>query len=133
MRRTVLASLFAAAAALGAGCSPAIGDACETSVDCSVQGDRICDTASPGGYCTVPSCEEGTCPEETLCVEFRYDPARLAVSYCMAPCDETSDCRDDEGYRCVRASSPSVLGPDGESIARLLDGSDSKKFCAAID
>src|SRR5206468_6843571 len=35
-------------AALLTGCTPKIGDDCQTSVDCSQQGDRLCDTAQPG-------------------------------------------------------------------------------------
>ncbi|MCS6797382.1 MAG: hypothetical protein NZ898_02435 [Myxococcota bacterium] len=114
--------------AIGSACEPRIGDACETSVDCSVQGDRICDTASPGGYCTMTPCEEGTCPDDARCVEFRFEPPRLAVSYCMAACEDDADCRRDEGYRCVRASA--LRGPDGAPLARLLGSPETARFCA---
>lgn len=60
----VCLALFAAA------CGEEIGDACSLSSDCSPQGDRICDVASPGGYCTVFGCDVGTCPEEAVCVRF---------------------------------------------------------------
>jgi hypothetical protein len=120
MRTTLTAAL---ALSLFGGCAPEIGDDCETSVDCSVNGDRICDRAQPGGYCTVMSCEENTCPEDAVCVEFRFMPARLAESYCMAPCDDDGDCRD--GYDCVRVSELDV-------IARVLDdgGDDGLRFCS---
>lgn len=109
------------------GCAPQIGDSCSSSVDCSVNGDRICDRAQPGGYCTVASCEEGTCPDESVCVEFRPEPARLSSSWCMAPCDEDGDCRD--GYDCRRASE--IFDDDCEPMARVLDGAgDSARFCA---
>ncbi|MEM9190914.1 MAG: hypothetical protein AAGF12_17140 [Myxococcota bacterium] len=116
------------AGALAGGCAPSIGDSCENSIDCSPQGDRICDTAQPGGYCIVPSCEANTCPEDAVCVEFRFEVARLASSWCMAPCENNGDCRDE--YECTRAS---VLMEDGAPLARILDdnGDDGRRFCVA--
>ena len=120
--------ILALAALLGGGCAPEIGDSCETSVDCSVNGDRICDIAAPGGYCTVANCEDGTCPDESLCVEFRFSRERLASSWCMAPCDEDADCR--AGYLCARADE--IEGDDMMPIARVLDESRaSTRFCVA--
>jgi hypothetical protein len=83
------------------GCSREIGDSCETSVDCDVQNKRICDLTQPGGYCTIRGCEKGTCPEEAVCVLFRPEPERLALSWCMYACDDNDDCRDD--YSCLAA------------------------------
>jgi hypothetical protein len=40
-----------------AGCGHKIGDSCGQNVDCSPLGDRFCDIASPGGYCTVEGCD----------------------------------------------------------------------------
>ena len=57
-------ALVLAALALVTGCQPKIGDACNTSTDCSTQGDRLCDTTQPGGYCTIFNCEPNTCPED---------------------------------------------------------------------
>ncbi len=57
------------AAALGA-CAKEIGDSCATSTDCSPNGDRSCDIASPSGYCTVLGCDYSTCPTEAVCVQF---------------------------------------------------------------
>jgi len=54
----------------GVGCGNEIGDACITSVDCSPNGDRQCDSSSKGGYCTVQGCDFNTCPEEATCVQF---------------------------------------------------------------
>lgn len=140
--------------ALAAGCTRKIGDNCNTNVECSPQGDRFCDIASPEGYCTIDSCEYQTCPDSANCVRFyslkansgqctaglvaRADcpqgqstadrcckpgaagccltgelclcedsgctRARCASSaserrWCMANCDDDSDCR--EGYSCL--------------------------------
>ena len=61
--------LVVAAATLGA-CSPKIGDSCSASTDCSQDNSRVCDTFSPGGYCTIQGCDFGTCPDEAVCVQF---------------------------------------------------------------
>jgi hypothetical protein len=120
-----LLSLAFAAATLAIGCAPAIGDECETALDCSSQGSRICDRTQPSGYCTIEGCEEGTCPEDSVCVKFRPSIERVAVSYCMAGCDNTSDCRNDEGYRCRTAQE---FGADGLMEAEIL-GDQSAQFC----
>jgi len=91
------------------GCSPDIGAACKTSLNCSQQGDRTCDTTMPGGYCTVPNCEPDTCPSEAACVGFRQWPSslpacqdpsdtRMLRTFCMVHCGSNSDCRS--GYVC---------------------------------
>ena len=51
-------------------CGEEIGDSCSLSTDCSSSNDRICDTNSPGGYCTIIGCDVGTCPDEAVCVRF---------------------------------------------------------------
>jgi hypothetical protein len=61
---------FAVIALIAAGCGSEIGDECVVSSDCSPNGDRFCDTASSGGYCTVQGCDFNTCPEEAVCVRF---------------------------------------------------------------
>jgi len=43
----------------------------------------------------------------------------------MRKCDDTSDCRDDEGYTCVRGSN---FGFNGEAT---VAGNPNQKFCAA--
>ena len=101
------AALLGGAAAL-VGCTPEIGDGCRVSTDCSIRGDRLCDTSQPGGYCTLFNCRANSCPDETACVLFQtsvpgcaYDdrrPSRTSRSFCTAPCDEDGDCR--EGYVC---------------------------------
>ncbi len=117
--------LLGSALALAGACSPKIGDSCNTSLDCSSDGTRICDTVSPnGGYCTIVGCDFGTCPSESVCVEFfpgledaatcmtQSDcavdevctigglcaPTSIEVRYCMLMCSSQSDCR--AGYEC---------------------------------
>jgi len=73
------------------GCGKEIGDECLSDSECGTS--RTCDKASLGGYCTVTPCSEGTCPEGAVCVTFASQD-----TYCMAACDDDSDCRD--GYSC---------------------------------
>ncbi len=120
----------------GSGCAPVIGDSCGNSVDCSVNGDRICDNAQPAGYCTIEGCEADTCPDDAVCVRFRPTPSRLAQTWCMKVCEETSDCRDEEGYGCVRDTDlgnfevePGLDLP----IATTIDvDRPDRAFCAAV-
>lgn len=95
------------------GCTPEIGDECAISTDCSIRGERLCDTSQPGGYCTQLNCLKNTCPDDALCVLFdsaipgcgfndRAGPygSRVARSFCVAQCSGSgSDCRD--GYVCA--------------------------------
>lgn len=112
-----------AALALGA-CAPEIGDECKTSLDCSSQGSRLCDRTQPHGYCTLRGCEQGTCPEESVCVKFRPQQERLSTTWCMAKCDDDGDCRSDEGYRCKK-----VEADTGAPEAEVL-GSSKQGFCS---
>ena len=104
--------MLALLVALTAGCRAEIGDSCVASADCSPQGDRLCDTSQPEGYCTVFSCEPDTCAEEAVCVGFglTLDPAcevvgtdprwkRFQRTFCMYACESDDDCR--EGYACA--------------------------------
>jgi hypothetical protein len=52
------------------GCGHSIGDSCSTNVQCSPNGDRICDTAQVDGYCTIEGCDLTSCPDEATCVRF---------------------------------------------------------------
>ena len=122
-------------------CTPAVGDSCNDSSDCSVTGDRICDVAQPGGYCTVLNCQPDTCPRGSVCVEWRGTPDRTAVSYCMDACGrrqrpDQGDCRN--GYTCRWLDDPNdrLFGPDGEPLARITDlvnDRDQFPICVADD
>lgn len=95
---------------IATGCQPEIGDSCNVSDDCSQQGDRLCDTTQPGGYCTQFNCEPGSCPDEAICVAFtRASLEHLACNtgssglagrrtFCLRSCRKQSDCR--KGYEC---------------------------------
>ena len=93
-------------------CTPEIGDKCIVSTDCSVQGDRLCDTSQPGGYCTQLNCHGNDCADDGSCVLFNsavpgcsYDDraggygSRIARSFCEAVCTTDGDCRPD--YVCA--------------------------------
>lgn len=113
-------------------CSPSIGDNCSSALDCSQSGMRLCDLTQPGGYCTLDGCEEGTCPEEAVCVMFGRqisgEPVeRLSRTYCMAKCDDDGDCRNGDGYRCFGKGKP--FGAEGEDEATVL-GPQDQHFCA---
>src|SRR5262245_44066434 len=127
LTRSFFAALFLLSAVAIAGCAPEIGDECGSSVDCSPQGDRLCDIHQPGGYCTVFNCEPDTCPEdEGICVAFYYelDPAcgplddsrwaRFERTFCMLDCEDDDDCRD--GYECVAPTDRAALIVDAEPI-----------------
>jgi hypothetical protein len=74
------------------GCESLVGDPCIADSQCGI--GRICDLRSFEGYCTLPDCEENTCPSQSICVEFKN-----ADTYCMATCVNSDECRD--GYTCI--------------------------------
>lgn len=97
MRRVLGLSLLAA---VTIGCAPSIGDSCSSALDCSINGDRQCDSTRPGGACTIFGCEADTCPDDAVCVRFRPEPSRLTFTACMRRCEMDGNCRFDDGYRC---------------------------------
>lgn len=120
------------------GCTPEIGSSCVLSTDCSSQGDRVCDTAEPNGYCTVQGCKANECPDEAACVDFNASlpgceysdrsPSRLSVAFCMAQCHTDSDCRsdtDENGRRYYICADPR-LSP---WQALILDDDQTQKVC----
>ncbi len=121
------------AAAFGLACTPSIGDACTISTDCSANGDRLCDTSQPGGYCTIFSCGPNGCPNDGVCAAFDVaapgcsyndrEVGRTARSFCLASCDDDADCRD--GFRCEDLQSTTVN-------ALILDKEQNRKVCLAI-
>jgi hypothetical protein len=115
------------------GCTPSIGDKCQISTDCSIRGDRLCDLSQPNGYCTQLNCGGNSCPDEAACVLFdsaipgcgfddRAGPygSRVARSFCVAKCDDNSDCRS--GYVCADARTPPWS-------AVILDDDQGKRGC----
>jgi hypothetical protein len=106
VRRRLLWAAVALLVTFASGCAPKIGDKCTLSTDCSVNGDRLCDSTEPGGYCTVFNCEPNACPDDSLCVSFVEptcsEPAqsvRFTRTFCMASCQSDGDCR--AGYQCI--------------------------------
>src|SRR6478609_10684360 len=118
-------------AALALGCTPQIGDKCTVSTNCSTTGDRLCDVTQPGGYCTKFNCEPGSCPEDSVCINFgtRLSPLQGCASsqanspykrsFCMANCSKDNDCR--EGYACLLAE---------DFGAVLAEHSSGQRVCA---
>jgi hypothetical protein len=117
-------------------CTPKIGDSCRVSTDCSTQGDRLCDTSQPGGYCTQLNCQGNGCFDEASCVLFGsavpgcvYDDragrfgSRVARSFCAAKCESNGDCRD--GYVCADPRDPPWN-------AVILDDNQNKRSCLPI-
>ena len=86
MKRMIWICLLVAATASVA-CDAVIGDSCSANVDCSSNGDRLCDTSMPGGYCTVEGCSATSCPDGAVCVAF-FPPATL-----VTPCDPATEDR----------------------------------------
>ncbi len=131
--RLALVGAALLALAISQACSPAIGDKCIVSTDCSVQGDRLCDTSQPDGYCTQLNCRGNDCADEAACVLFNsavpgcnYDDrtggygSRIARSFCMAECKDNTDCRPD--YVCADPRS-------APWNAVILDNSQSRRGC----
>jgi len=146
-RLPALASLLLLAAAAASGCTPEIGDECTSSVDCSQQGDRLCDTTQPAGYCTIFNCEPDTCPEDDgVCVAFgpELDPAcgaaddghwaRFERTFCMKECADDDDCRN--GYECVAPTDRDALIVDTEPLEQkvcMAKGTQPSAPCACGD
>jgi hypothetical protein len=147
MRRLLLPFVLFAA-----GCAPEIGDACDTSTDCSQNGDRLCDVSQQNGYCTIFDCEKGTCPEEATCVVFGASPSQVPEckndtgtspaqrSFCMLKCTEPSDCRDERdgnGQLIYGCHHPSVAGgvsiDDGARRVCMIDAKTSSELPASGD
>ena len=134
--RLLYVALLLGGATFTTGCGKHVGDSCTLSTDCSVQGDRQCDTAQPNGYCTVLGCQGNLCPDEAACVLFNTnvpgcgyndrEPARTAESICMKNCDSDSDCRTSEGYVCAKPG-------DAPWKALILDDNQTVKICMPAD
>lgn len=142
-------------AAASWGCSRKIGDACQLSVDCGIQNNRVCIDTDPGvgGYCTQIGCTSNGCPDEAACFLFRprvpgcaYDdrePARTARAFCMLSCEEDNDCRPgyvcadltDEPWRTVLLDDEdpnprACIRPASYELGGLQDEADEPPICA---
>jgi hypothetical protein len=134
--RAVKIGLAVSLAALAlVGCKPSIGSRCTLSTDCSSQGDRLCDTAQSGGYCTVLNCIGNSCPDNAVCVMFEVSvpgcqyndysaPERTGQAMCMQHCTADSDCRQSDGYVC---SDPRKA----PWFAAILDDNQGQRVCIA--
>jgi hypothetical protein len=131
--RTLLAAAIGAAPVSLGACTPKIGDKCVLSTDCSIQGNRICDTAQPNGYCTVINCAANSCPDQAACVMFEpqvpgcpyndyASPSRTGRTRCMAQCQQDSDCRQSDGYVCVDPRQKPWLG-------QIIDDAQTQHVC----
>jgi hypothetical protein len=133
MRHKVLMLLLLAYAPA---CAPRLGDGCERNSDCSVQGDRTCDLAQTGGYCTIADCETDTCGDEGRCVRFQPEEPRQARAWCMAKCSDNGDC-DRDRYVCrnvaqLNEAAGCPIDPEtGDRTSCLAEMLDTKggKFC----
>jgi hypothetical protein len=109
LRKDAAFRLSLAFVGLLAGCTPSIGDKCVLSTDCSIRGDRLCDTSQPDGYCTVFNCRGNLCPDTATCILFHpsvqgcgFDdrsPSRTGRSFCVKRCESDDECRP--GYVCT--------------------------------
>jgi hypothetical protein len=134
--------LIAAALSLSSACAPQFGDNCSTTTECSVAGDRYCDLAQPGGYCTQINCEPKSCGGDGVCVLFNPGQPRLSSSWCMAKCGGNGDCRDKYVCRSAKqlgSADPSVPGQEPPitedqtcgplDLACVVDSKKTQKFC----
>jgi len=117
-------------------CGKEVGDSCVIATDCSPNGDRICDTLSKEGYCTVRGCDYTTCPDEAVCVQFFtgsfanrscdpvcdsvYDPAS---PICQAPVAPNVQCSLDE--LCAISSDPD----DPQVAGKCVPRSSEVRYC----
>lgn len=123
-----LVLLFALLAGAAIGCSPRIGDGCGNSQNCSINGDRLCDAAQPGGACTILDCQADRCPDDAVCVRFNPTPPRRQIVACMRRCGGDGDCRTAEGYACTNEAELMTMG----LFTEVVDlGRPDASFCVA--
>ncbi len=160
--RWLLVAAFVGALGALAACTPSIGDKCVLSTDCSTQGDRLCDTSQPDGYCTEFNCAANSCPDEAACVLFNSNVpgcgysdrtgaygSRAARAFCVAKCGNNSDCRGNYVCRSPLASPwngilldsdqtkltclvPPFTDDDGGADAAIMSPGASPPVCSAV-
>jgi hypothetical protein len=118
MRPACLSVAIAALLAAGAGCGKQIGDPCVVSSDCSLNGDRVCDSSSKEGYCTVVGCDYNTCPVEATCVRF------FSGGYTNKPCDQTT-----EGTTTHACLIDELCSLDGQCVPRAAESRYCMRTC----
>ncbi|MEM9459938.1 MAG: hypothetical protein AAGF11_37530 [Myxococcota bacterium] len=100
------------------GCQARIGDECELSTDCSLQGERVCDlshrvnasgvvTPSGQGECTIDGCGRDSCPDEAACIKV-YSSNFLSVACDPEREDLATFCEDGEQTCTARGCVPSI-------------------------
>jgi len=110
--------------ALGA-CRTGVGDSCVADIECDRP--QVCDTASPGGYCTIYDCDLDTsCPQGSVCVVFELGGDR-AVAACMDKCEHDGQCRERDGYVCRAESDdgPTFCGAPDPKALWAFDSADT--------
>lgn len=85
-----------------------VGAACVRASECEV-GSCLRDTEGfPGGYCSIPDCNENrACPAGSYCL-FSSSRERTV---CLAYCDDASDCREDYVCQPVYGTPHSLCSP----------------------
>lgn len=128
----------------------ALGAACEvTDAAACAREKAICltslmvlsnEVAFEGGYCSAP-CEhtedcgtDGDCPVGETRAQLEGSPAAALFanlpSNCLKRCEESSDCREQEGYACgpLTSALPAEIRPIAQSVVADKPIA-SKRFC----
>ena len=105
---------FAAAAlcALSAGCSPAIGDDCSSSVDCSVDGDRVCDQSQPGATAPFKAATLARAPKNQSALNGKDSTAPRKPGACSSA--QVLRLPNRRRVRLRRRHDPRLLSAEGE-------------------
>lgn len=115
----------------GLGCSKTIGDSCGSNVECSALGDRFCDIASPGGYCTIEGCDQISCPDSAVCV--RFFELKRGQAMCTANLTSRTDCpaanTRPQSVACCRPGEPGCCQLGERCLCD--DESCKSAYCAA--
>jgi hypothetical protein len=117
-----------------AGCGHNIGDSCQTNVDCSPLGDRFCDVAPPGGYCTVEDCGPSTCPGGSACIRFytaiQNEPCTVVLD---RPLTQANCLHTDEICVCDNSSNGTCITPTGSPFnGHCAPASTEKHWCEKL-
>lgn len=142
LTRLVALAVALVVGGLAAGCGHKVGDACTTNVDCSPLGDRFCDVAAPGGYCTIEGCDVrandsndlvDSCQKvasESICIRFFTQQ----VAKDCNPSVSNTGCAADERCLCDVADpgNPGFCLPnetDGGRTAHCAKEASERRWC----